>query len=232
MRSFIIDSRISSSISEMFNIPLHDIPQVLPDDQVHLLFITQTSSKTSVDLNKIISTDIIQNNFILNCYDYSHINSIDQMFFKSATKPLTTATYDSCTCSIVKPHAIKRLHFGAILDEIISAGYEVSAIQSIFFSKVEAEEFLEVYKGVVPDFKDHVIQLSSGISIALEIRAENSVSSFRISAGPWDVGMAKELRPNSIRAKYGEDNVKNAIHCTDLDDDAVMECQYVFHMLV
>jgi hypothetical protein len=40
------------------------------------------------------------------------------------------------------------------------------------------------------------------MSIALEVRAEDAVMVFRETAGPWDVGMAKELRPQSIRGMY------------------------------
>eukprot|EP01035_Chromulina_nebulosa_P018213 gene18213-23878_t len=97
---------------------------------------------------------------------------------------------------------------------------------------VDYEEFLEVYKGVIPDFSDHVVQLSNGLSVALEVRAEDAVNTFRITAGPWDIGMAKELYPtSSIRGLYGIDNVKNAIHSTDLPQDAVMECQYCFSLM-
>lgn len=142
-----------------------------------------------------------------------------------------SSTLDSCTCCIVKPHAVKMNDFGKILDVIISQGYDVSAIQSINFTKVQAEEFYEVYKGVIPDYSDHVVQLCSGLSIALELRAEDAVPTFRLTAGPWDVEMAKELRPESLRAKFGVDKVRSAIHCTDLPVDAVAECEYVFRIL-
>lgn len=63
------------------------------------------------------------------------------------------------------------------------------------FDRQQAEELLEVYSGVVPDFKDHVLQLAAGLSVAMEVRAESAVNTFRVTAGPWDVAMAKELRP-------------------------------------
>ena len=43
-----------------------------------------------------------------------------------------------------------------------------------------------------------------------------------------DSEIAKSLRPNSLRAKFGVDRVKNAIHCTDLPEDGVLECEYFF----
>ena len=50
-------------------------------------------------------------------------------------------------------------------------------------------------------------------------------------AGPWDIDMAKELRPESIRAKFGFDKVRSAVHCTDLPADGVTECEYCFNLL-
>jgi nucleoside-diphosphate kinase len=46
--------------------------------------------------------------------------------------------------------------------------------------------------------------------------------------GPIDPEIAKNLRPNTLRAKFGVDRVKNAIHCTDLPEDGVLESQYFF----
>jgi len=86
-----------------------------------------------------------------------------------------TATLDSCTCCVVKPHAVKGKSVGGILDIIIQQGYEISAVDSFQFDKQQSEEFLEIYKGVLPDVADHIVQLSSGLSVCLELRAENAV---------------------------------------------------------
>jgi nucleoside-diphosphate kinase len=43
--------------------------------------------------------------------------------------------------------------------------------------------------------------------------------------------MAKIVRPRTIRAIYGKDKVKNAVHCTDLNDDGILEVQYFFNVL-
>lgn len=143
----------------------------------------------------------------------------------------STATLDNCTCCIIKPHAVKAKNAGPIIDAIISQGYEISAMRTLLFERVQAEEFLEVYKSVVPEYADHVVQLCSGMSIALEIRAQQAVETFRVTAGPWDVDMAKELRPDSLRGKFGQSRVLNAVHCTDLPDDAELECEYCFRLL-
>lgn len=56
----------------------------------------------------------------------------------------TTATFDSCTCVIIKPHAVKSRLTGDILDQVISQGYEVSAVSALQFQREQAEEFLKV----------------------------------------------------------------------------------------
>lgn len=45
-----------------------------------------------------------------------------------------------------------------------------------------------------------------------------------------DPEIAKNLRQNTLRARYGIDRVKNAIHCTDLATDGVLESQYFFQI--
>jgi nucleoside-diphosphate kinase len=157
-------------------------------------------------------------------------NELQELLFNSKTVP-STATLDSSTCVVIKPHAVKSRFVGSIVKEIIGLGYDISAIKSLQFDKTSAEEFLEVYRGVLPEYSEYVIQLSTGLSIALEVRAENAVQTFRMTAGPWDTSMAKELYPNSLRGKFAIDNIRNAVHCTDLTQDAIMECEYIFNIL-
>jgi len=54
---------------------------------------------------------------------------------------------------------------------------------------------------------------------------------YRELAGPWDIEIAREIRPESIRAKYGRDRVLSGIHCTDLVQDGVNEVEYCFHIM-
>jgi len=65
----------------------------------------------------------------------------------------------------------------------------------------------------------------------LEVRQENAVDSFRTLVGPHDPEVAKHLRPSTLRAKFGIDRVKNAIHCTDLPEDGLLEVEYFFNIL-
>ena len=192
---------------------------------VNLMVVFQAENGHQI-MNDIISKEgLSQGVFIAKNSDQTE--ELSQRFLSLKT----TATYDSCTCCVIRPHAVKDKNVGNILHMIVTQGYEVSAIDSFQFDKVSCDEFLEVYKGVIPDYTDHVVQLSSGLSVCMELRAEDAVEVFRQTAGPWDVDMAKELRPESIRGKYGLDNVRNAVHCTDLAQDGQIECEYCFDIM-
>ena len=153
------------------------------------------------------------------------------------TRPLAhwpTARFGTdCTCCVIRPHVISAKKFGAILSHIEATKiYEISALALFKLDIPAATEFLEIYEGVIPAFEASVKQLSSGPCCALELRANGStVQQFRDTCGPWDVNFAKEIRPNTIRAKFGVDGIENAVHCTDLPDDGGSEVRYFFEIL-
>jgi nucleoside-diphosphate kinase len=149
-------------------------------------------------------------------------------FFSTRSNLKTTALFTNCTCAIVKPHIIQKFQAGRIIDMILTEGFEISAMHMFYLDRPTSEEFLEVYKGVLPEYSSLVDQLITGPCIALEIRQENVVKAFRELCGPHDPEIARVLRPKTIRAKYGLDRVKNAVHCTDLAEDGVLE---VFHIV-
>merc|ERR1739848_245107 len=91
-----------------------------------------------------------------------------------------------------------------------------SAFQMQALSTVAAEEFLEVYKGVLPEYHDIVEQMCAGPVVAMEIRQENAVETFRKLVGPHDPEIARHLRPDTLRGQFGVDRVQNTLHCSDL----------------
>ena len=152
-------------------------------------------------------------------------------FFGPGSKLTSRATYDNCSLCVIKPHAIIDGNAGKIIDDILEDGFEISALQMFHLNRAMAEEFLEVYKGVLPEYNAMVEHLLTGPVMALEVRAENCATAFRELAGPSDPEIARALRPQTLRAKYGADKVKNAVHCTDLPEDGVLEVEYFFKIL-
>jgi len=161
------------------------------------------------------------------------LNRINDGTFRAGNQKLgmNTATYNDCTCCIIKPHIVAAGMLGAVIYEIQKAGFEISALQAVSFSKPNAEEFLEVYKGVVQEYSQLVDEIISGLCVALEIRAQNAQTIFREFCGPHDPEIARALRPKTLRALFGSDKIRNAVHCTDLSEDAALEVEYFFRIL-
>uniref|UniRef100_A0A3B3RQ08 Nucleoside diphosphate kinase homolog 7 n=2 Tax=Paramormyrops kingsleyae TaxID=1676925 RepID=A0A3B3RQ08_9TELE len=156
-----------------------------------------------------------------------------EFFFPSTVGrgPPNTAKCTDCTCCIIKPHAISEALTGKILNSINQAGFEISALQMFSMDRANAEEFFEVYKGVVAEYPSMVSELCSGPCMALEIHGAEAPRRFRDFCGPADPDIARHLRPATLRALYGKNKMQNAVHCTDLPEDGILEAQYFFKIL-
>ncbi|XP_053313477.1 nucleoside diphosphate kinase 7 isoform X2 [Spea bombifrons] len=156
-----------------------------------------------------------------------------EFFFPSSggPGPKNTAKLTDCTCCIIKPHAVSEGLTGKILNDILSTGFEISAMQMFTMEKANAEEFYEIYKGVVAEYNEMVAELCCGPCVALEIRDADAPKRFREYCGPSDPEIARHLRPRTLRARFGKNKIKNAVHCTDLPEDSVLEVQYFFKIL-
>ena len=117
-----------------------------------------------------------------------------------AKRPMkTTAVLDNCTLCIIKPHLLKEGRAGQVIDAILAAGFEISAMELFNLTRPVAEEFYDVYKGVLPEYLPIIENLTGGPCLALEVRQQNAVASFRELCGPHDPEIAKHLRPDTIR---------------------------------
>lgn len=114
---------------------------------------------------------------------------------------------------------------------IRDAGFEISAMQMFNMDRVNVEEFYEVYKGVVSEYNEMVTEMYSGPCVAMEIQQTNPTMTFREFCGPADPEIARHLRPGTLRAIFGKTKIQNAVHCTDLPEDGLLEVQYFFKIL-
>jgi len=137
------------------------------------------------------------------------------------------------TLCIIKPHVQKEKNTGDVILAIEKAGFEITGIDMTNIDGRTAEEFFGVYRGVIPEYADSVKEFSSGPSIALQIHGQDEgiVEKFREFCGPYNVELAKVLRPNSLRSQFGQNAAMNAVHCTDLPEDGGLESKYFFTLL-
>jgi nucleoside-diphosphate kinase len=70
--------------------------------------------------------------------------------------------------------------------------------------------------------------MSSDFVVALELVAENAVQKWRQLLGPTNCQVARAEAPNSIRALFGTEGVRNAAHGSDGPGSAQRECDFFF----
>jgi len=139
--------------------------------------------------------------------------------------------YTHCAVCLIKPHAIADRALGKVLDALLEADLEVSAARSIVLAAADAVDYLEAYRSVCPEYERWVVELSSGPAVVLEVRGEAVVDRLREIAGPYDPEIARALRPATLRARFGVNAVKNAVHVTDIDVDGPLESKFFFVVL-
>jgi nucleoside-diphosphate kinase len=159
-----------------------------------------------------------------------------EALFGGAIPPTASKSeFGSSSLLLIRPHAVRDGKLGAILHQLMASGFAVRGMHMLQLSRPNAVEFLEVYKGVVPEFADWVEELAGGKCVAVQAvysaQADMSVPALRELCGAHDPEIASHLHKGSLRALYGDDKVKNAVHCTDLPDDAPLELDYFFCLL-
>ena len=58
----------------------------------------------------------------------------------------------NCSCLVIKPHIVAGKASGQIIDRVLKEGFEISALQLLHLERSEAAEFLDVYRGLLPEF--------------------------------------------------------------------------------
>jgi len=158
-------------------------------------------------------------------------SSDDALFCFGAPAPASDLRGIASAC-LVKPHVIKEGHLGEIVGAITKQGFNVEALQMFTLGKDAAASFFDVYKGVLPTYAQTIAHVTEGPSVFLKLSGgPDVVRDFREACGPSEVELAKVLRPQSLRALFGSDSVRNAVHCTDLPEDGALEVGYFQHLL-
>ena len=96
---------------------------------------------------------------------------VEAYFGANAPKPVL-AQPDQSSLLLVRAHAITDGMLGQILDQLLGSGFSVGNLQMMQLSRPNAQEFLEVYKGVVPEYADWVEELISGKVVAVQVRMQ------------------------------------------------------------
>lgn len=142
---------------------------------------------------------------------------------------------DQSSLLLVRPHAVRDGKLGQIVQSVIQSGFDIVCCQMVQLTRPNAMEFFEVYKGVVPEYSEWVEEVVGGKCVALQVifkeKPDASVLALRELCGAHDPEIASHLHQGSLRALFGENKTKNAVHCTDLPEDGPLEVEYFFSIL-
>ena len=128
------------------------------------------------------------------------------------------------TFTMIKPDAVQNGHVGAILEKITTAGFVIRGLKLTQISQREAEAFYDVHKER-PFFRELVTFMTSGPIVAAVLEKENAVADFRALIGSTN---PEEAAEGTIRKLFAESVGRNAIHGSDSDDNANIECAFHF----
>ncbi|XP_053385450.1 thioredoxin domain-containing protein 6-like isoform X18 [Mercenaria mercenaria] len=129
------------------------------------------------------------------------------------------------TVAVIKPDA-----YGT-KDEIISkiheAGFRIAARKETTLSKEIAEEFYADHKDK-EYYNELVEHMTSGPTCFMVLSREGAVDGWRSLIGPTDPTKAKEVEADTLRALYGQDTLRNAVHGSSNPDHAMSQIQKIF----
>src|SRR6516164_10890797 len=129
------------------------------------------------------------------------------------------------TFGIVKPDAVAKNAIGGVIDLVEKAGLKIIALRLVRLGETQAKAFYAVHKER-PFFGALVQFMTSGPCVVMAIEGENAVARYREVMGATD---SKKAAAGTIRAKYGTDIEKNAVHGSDSPDNAKIELGFFFN---
>lgn len=125
---------------------------------------------------------------------------------------------------MIKPDAVADGYSGAILKMIEEAGFRIVAIKMVKLSKERAGQFYAVHKER-PFYDSLCDYMSSGHIIAAILEKDNAVADFRTLIGATN---PEEAAEGTIRKLYARSLQSNAVHGSDLDENAEIEGNFYF----
>jgi len=134
------------------------------------------------------------------------------------------------TLIIIKPDAVERKAVGKIIDRFIEEGFSLKALKMFRFTEEQARQFYIVHKDR-PFYEELVKFMTSGPVVAAVLEGEDVIERVREIIGPTDSEEARRIAPNSIRALFGTDKGRNAIHASDSEESVKYELPFIFSHL-
>jgi nucleoside diphosphate kinase len=134
------------------------------------------------------------------------------------------------TVALIKPDAYDNQK-DEIISRIIDKGFRIVAQKEMHWNEDLAAQFYAEHVGK-NFFLNLVSWMTSSPIYAMVLEKSNAIADWRTLAGPTNSNTAREVAPDSVRALYGTDGSKNAVHGSDSISSAHREISLLFgHLL-
>ncbi|KAI9151094.1 hypothetical protein H9P43_009709 [Blastocladiella emersonii ATCC 22665] len=131
------------------------------------------------------------------------------------------------TLALIKPDAVAAKKAAEILEKIQERGFRIVEQKNFTMSMDQAQEFYKEHVGK-PFYEELTTWMTSGPIYALVLEKELAITGWRETMGPTNALKAKEIAPDTLRAIYGTDGSKNALHGSDSPVSALREITLLF----
>lgn len=128
------------------------------------------------------------------------------------------------TFTMIKPDAVEKGYIGAILEKINASGFRIAAMKLTQMTTSDARTFYAIHKDR-PFFDELVEYMTRGPIVAAILEKDNAVEDFRTLIGATNPAEAAE---GTIRKLYATSIGENAVHGSDSDENAAIECAFHF----
>ncbi|XP_030643376.1 nucleoside diphosphate kinase homolog 5 [Chanos chanos] len=133
--------------------------------------------------------------------------------------------YVERTLAVVKPDAVEKVK--EIEDIILRSGFTILQKRTLQLSPAQCSDFYAEHYGKA-FFPSLTAFMSSGPIIALALARENAIAYWRSLMGPVNSTKARESHPHCLRARYGDSELRNALHGSDNFTAAEREIKFMF----
>ncbi|XP_070555440.1 nucleoside diphosphate kinase 6-like [Ptychodera flava] len=132
------------------------------------------------------------------------------------------------TLAVIKPDVVAQpLKVQEIKEIILQNNFYFIHSKILTWSKEDAGKFYAEHKGKF--FYNRLVgYMTSGPMSAHILARENAIAHWRNLMGPTKVFRARDLAPDSIRARYGLTDTRNATHGSDSPESARREISIFF----
>ena len=124
---------------------------------------------------------------------------------------------------LVKPDAYE--HLGKIVTMIEEYNFIIANVRMIRFANTQDVSSII---GSVTQSREEIEHVCSDLVVGFELVRDNAVDALNELVGHETPVRAKQLNPKSIRAKFGRDQIRNAVYCSPDNGIAIQNIQRFF----